>query len=540
MKKKYAVLAVIVIAVAGGGYYFLGNSKKEVQPPAGQVQRIVKVGRGDLNLTVSANGVVQPINKVDIRSKASGQIVELTFEEGQSVNKGDLLIMIDQTLTRNDYEQAKADLALAEAALAQAENNNKRAKELFEKNLISQQERDQTGVDYVRAQSQLVKAKAALSSAEDRLKDTRILAPISGVILSRNVELGQIIASAVSNVSGGTLLATIADMDMVHVETNVDEVDIGKVKPGQSAKIIADAHPDDIFQGEIIRISPLGKTQQNVTTFNVIILVKNVGGKLKAGMSASVDIEVHNKKNVLLIPNEALKDPRSEQGRAIMASANLTIPNEPAASDGAKKNSSKDEKKEGSGTASQESFDPQKLRERMQNASPEERQRLFAEMRERFEKMPPEEREKMRAQMRERFQRQGGGQMGGGQFGGQGGGQSGGTMMFRGEGPGGGSVMFGDLQAGSRARRQSQIGNENEVRWRIVMVKDGNEFKPKVVKVGANNFDNSEILDGLKEGDEIQITTISRAKLASEQFNERMRNMNAMGGLGGGGRVPGR
>src|SRR5574341_54669 len=226
--KKYVVVAVIVIAVAGGGYYFLGKTKKEEQTPSGQMQRNAKIARGDLNLTVSANGVVQPINKVEIRSKASGQIVDLTFEEGKSVNKGDLLIAIDQTLTKNDYDQAKADLALAEAALAQAENNNKRAVELFEKNLISQQERDQTGVDYVRAQSSLVKAKAVLSSAEDRLRDTKILAPITGVILSRNVELGQIIASAVSNVSGGTLLATIADMDMVHVETNVDEVDIGK------------------------------------------------------------------------------------------------------------------------------------------------------------------------------------------------------------------------------------------------------------------------------------------------------------------------
>ena len=529
--KKYVIVAVIVIALGGGGYYFLGNNKQVDQTPAGQIQRVMKIGRGDLNLVVSANGVVQPINKVEIRSKASGQIVDLTFEEGKAVTKGELLIGIDQTLTRNDYDQAKADLALAEAGLSQAENNNKRAKELFEKTLISQQERDQTGVDYVRAQSQLVKGKAALSSAEDRLKDTRILAPISGVILSRNVELGQIIASAVSNVGGGSLLATIADMDMVHVETNVDEVDIGKVKVDQTAKITADAYPEDSFSGEVIRISPLGKTLQNVTTFNVIVRVRNVGAKLKAGMSASVDIEVFNRKSVVLVPNEALKDPKSEQGQSMMVAANLKLPREEPKTK-TEKVETEPKKAEG-GEASQPAFDPQKFRERMQNASPEERQKMFAETRERFEKMSPEEREKARSQMGGRGQRQGGS----GQSGGQSSGGAGGMMMFR----EGGGMMLGDQPSGVRVRRQAQIGNENDVRWRIAMVKEGDEFKPRIIKVGPSNFDNSEVLDGLKEGEEIQITSISRAKLASEQMNERMRSMNSMGGLGGGGtRVPGR
>ena len=117
-------------------------------------------------------------------------------------------------------------------------------------------------------------------------------------------------------------------------------------------------------------------------------------------------------------------------------------------------------------------------------------------------------------------------------------------MMFRGDGGGGmpgGSAFTMDGQGSGRVRRQAQIGNESDVRWRVVMVKEGTEFKPRLVKVGPNNFDNSEIMEGLKEGEEVQITSISRAKLASEQFNERMRNMNSMGGLGGGGtRVPGR
>ncbi|MGB2869809.1 MAG: efflux RND transporter periplasmic adaptor subunit, partial [Bacteroidota bacterium] len=329
--KKVVIVAAIFILVAGVGYYFWNGNEKPEPAPIGQVQRVAKVTRGDLSLNVSANGVVQPINKVDIKSKASGIVIKMDFEEGQYVVKGTGLLELDTTTTKNDYDQAKADLELAQSSLAQKENDFHRSVELFSKNLISQQERDQSEVTYISAKSQLVKAKAALSSAEDRLRDTKISAPINGVILSRSVEIGQIIASGVSNVGGGTLIATIADMGQVHVETNVDEVDIGKVQVGQNARVIADAYPDDAFYGTVERIAPLGKTQQNVTTFNVIILVKNLNEKLKAGMSASVDIEVFNRKNVLLVPNEALKDPRSDQGRVMMTAANLTIPEETVA-----------------------------------------------------------------------------------------------------------------------------------------------------------------------------------------------------------------
>ncbi|MBI3788555.1 MAG: efflux RND transporter periplasmic adaptor subunit [Ignavibacteriales bacterium] len=508
MKKFIVYIAIGVTALGALGYYFLGNNKKVEALPTGQIVRVVKVVRGDLNLSVSANGVVQPINKVEIKSKASGQILELNFVEGQSVKKGELLIALDQTLTKNDYDQAKADLALAEASLSQSENNYKRAQGLFEKKLISPQELDQSKVDYVKSQSQLVKAKAALSSAEDRLRDTRIVAPISGVILTKNVEPGQIIASGVSNVGGGTILATVADMDEVNVETNVDEVDIGKVKVGQQAKVVADAFPDDSFSGEVVRIAPLGKTQSNVTTFNVIILVKNVGGKLKAGMSTSVEIEIFRRQQVLLVPNEALKDPHSEAGKTLLASVQQN--GEPEKKEVAKADSTK---KEGAGDANGERMDFRAMREKMQNASPEERQKLQAQMRQQFQerlaKMSPEERQNFFSRMQQRN----GGQSGGG------------FTMF-----GGG----GDAGGGIRQRRESQVGNENDVKQRVIVIKNGEQFLPKVIKVGPSNFDYSEVIDGLSEGDSVQITTISRAKIAAEQMNDRMRSMQSMGGLSGG------
>ncbi len=520
--RNIVFIGIAVLAVFGVGYYFLGNGKApEQQAVSGQVQRIVQLTRGDLNLVVSANGVVQPINKVDIRSKASGQVLELLFEEGQSVKKGDLLIALDQTTTKNDHDQAKADLALAEAAFHQSQNNQIRYKELFAKKLVSQQELDQAQTDYVRTQSQLVKARAALSSAEDRLRDTRIVAPTAGVILSKAVEIGQIIASAVSNVGGGTLLATIADMEQVHVETNVDEVDIGKVKVGQRAKVVADAFPDESFWGEVIRIAPLGKTLQNVTTFNVIVLVKNNGLRLKAGMSASVDIEIFNRQNVVLVPNEALKDPRSEQGRMMLASLKES-------GDQAKESKPDTAKHSEGGTE-----DMQAMRERLQKMSPEERMQEFQKMRERVQQMSPEEREKMRQQFGQRGGQ--GGQQGMQSRGGQGGG---GGVQFRSTPGEGGMMVFGD-NSGTRQRRTAQVGNLDEVKERVVMVKEGDTFVARIIKVGASNFDNSEVVDGLKEGDEIQITSISRAKIASAQMTDRMRSMNSMGGLGGGGSAAG-
>ncbi len=498
MMKKYVVAAGSVLMIAIGSYllFFSGKQKQESQP-VGQVQRIVKVTRGDLNLNVSANGVVQPINKVEIRSKAGGKIVQLSFIEGQYVNQGNLLILVDQTTTKNNLDQSKADLETAQANLVQAQNSNRRTQELYSKGLVSQQEVDQSTTDLVRAQAQLVKAKASLSTSEDQMNDTRILAPVSGMILSKNVELGQIISSATSNVGGGTLLATIADMNEVYVYAKVDEVDIGKVRVGQKANVIADAYPEDTFEGKVERIAPQGITQQSVTTFDVIILVKNEGLKLKSGMSTSVDIQVFNRINVLLLPNEALKDPKSEQGRVLMAEANLTLPKEALAVP----------VKQVKGV--KEDSDQQRRRDRFKNMSEEERDKFRQQMRERFEKMSPEEREKARGEMRPRMQ-------------GTEQGESVGMM-----GSEGGSPM-------SKVRRQAQVSNENETRWRIAVVKEGSDFKAKIVKTGASNFDNTEIVEGLKEGDEIQVTSISRAKIASQQLTDRIKNSSPLGGAGAG------
>lgn len=476
--KRALIIGGVAIAVAIGTWavFVRGQGDPGPSSPASQLQREAILARGDLDLTVSADGVVQPINKVEVKSKASGQIFELNVVEGQEVTKGDLLIALDQKTALNDYDQAKADLELAEANATQQENNYRRSAELFDKSMISQQERDLANVESVRAKSSLVKARAALSSADERLRDTRIRAPIDGIVLTKNVEIGQIISSGVSNVGGGTLLATLADMSQVYVETNVDEVDIGRIAVGQSAKVVADAYPDDSFTGEVIRIAPLGKTAQNVTVFSVIILVKNRGGRLKAGMSASVDVEIFRRQNVLLVPNDALIDPRSELARTLLAS-NPESNNPGADSAGA-----------APGPTGGAAPDPGSWRERMQSMPPGEREKMREEFRKRMEQMSPEERERFRE-------------------------------------------MRGGSGGDDPGRRASQAKRLDEVRRRLVMVRDSGGFSPRMIKVGVGNYDYSEVLEGLREGDEIRITTISRAKEEAEAFTERMKSRQNMGGV---------
>ncbi len=470
MNKAVVYSGVAVVVLVASAYIFFPADEEAAVGQVGVFTYVDAVKRGDLNLIVSSNGVVDPINKVEIKSKASGRVEVLRFIEGDEVRKDHLLLMLDQRTTKNDVDQARADLAVAEASLQQAKNNYDRSLELFAKNLVSEQERDQSNLEYVRAQAQLVKANAALSSAEERLADTRIVAPISGMILTKSVELGQIISSGVSNVGGGTLMATIADMNEVYVLTNVDEVDIGKVKVGQQATVIADAYPDARFSGRVERIAPQGTTQQTVTTFTVIVRVQNRGGVLKAGMTATVDIEIYNERNVLLVPSEALVDPRSQQGKDLMTEHDLSMPVDSTSAQSAEG--------PGAGSAGRE------------NMTDEERQKRREEMRQRFASMSDAERE----QMRQRF-------AGGG-------------------GPG--------MPGGQRGRAPQS--DRNEVKTRLVMAKEAESFAPKFIKIGPSNFDNTVVLEGLEEGQEIQITTISRAMIAQEQFNERIRSRNSLGG----------
>ena len=314
-KKLLWICAILAVGIAG--YWLWPRAARNKSAAPGQHMRTATIGRGDLSAMVSATGKIEPISKVEVKSKASGQIIVMPVEEGDRVPRGALIARIDETETRNTYEQALADLELAKATVAQAASNLKRQEEMFSRGLISEAEIDQVRLEEVRAKAQLVKAQTELSTMATRLKDCTVRSPIDGIVLQKDVEDGQIIASGINSVSGGTLIATVAKMDSVYVYAEVDEVDVGQVQIGQTAKVVPDAFPDNVFYGTVLRIAPLAKVEQNVTTFNVTIVAPNPKGKLKAGMNTTVDITIADKRGILLVPKEALKDLR--EVRAQMA-----------------------------------------------------------------------------------------------------------------------------------------------------------------------------------------------------------------------------
>lgn len=328
MKKSLTLIGLFAAVLVAGYFFWARPSAEKPLPMVGMTQRTTAIMRGNLQAVVSATGKVEPIKKVEVKSKASGQIMTMPVEEGDRVTKGALIARIDETDLRNAYDQALADLDLAKATVAQSTSNVKRQTELFSRGLLSQAEIDQVKLEEVRARAQQVKAEIELSTTDTRLKDAVVRSTIDGIILQKNVEAGQIISSGINSVSGGTLIATVANMDSVYVQAEVDEVDIGQVTLGQRAKVVADAFPDDVFYGYILRVAPLATVEQNVTTFNVTIVVQNPGSKLKAGMNTTIDLTVADRRDVVLAPKQAVKDfPEIQAQLAVMYSNDSTMTN---------------------------------------------------------------------------------------------------------------------------------------------------------------------------------------------------------------------
>ncbi len=269
------------------------------------------VKKGNLTITVNSTGVVEPILTVELKSKASGEIIDISVEEGDKVFKGQLIARLDTTTTKNDYDQAAADLKVAEKALSQSTKEAERQRQLFEQKLISELDYENALLTKEQANSNLVRAKTTLENAAERFRDTIVKSPIDGIVLKKYVTKGQIIASGISTVSGGTTLATLADLSKAYISTSVDEVDIGQIQIGQEATVIAESYPDKEFAGRVLRIHPLAEVSQNVTTFNVTTEVDNSEDLLMAGMNANVEIIAGSRRDVLLVPRSALTDARS-------------------------------------------------------------------------------------------------------------------------------------------------------------------------------------------------------------------------------------
>jgi HlyD family secretion protein len=264
----------------------------------------------DIIVSAQASGSIQPDTTVEVKSKASGEILDLAVETGQAVKRGDLMVRVDPRIPKNSVAQAQADLEVAQARLTNASSQKRRADELFKSQSITEQEHEQALLDYANANAEVIRARVALDNAKDQLDDTNVRAPINGTIIEKQVERGQVISSPTNDVGGGTVLLKMADLNLVQVRTLVDETDIGKIQPGQRATVTVDAFPNRPFQGTVLKIEPQALTEQNVTMFPVLVRIDNKEGLLRPGMNAEVEVHVGRREDVLAVPNAALRTQR--------------------------------------------------------------------------------------------------------------------------------------------------------------------------------------------------------------------------------------
>jgi HlyD family secretion protein len=267
---------------------------------------LAEVVRQDLEITAEASGQLEPLRKVEVKSKASGEVMEVLVDTGDRVEPGTLLVRIDPRDVRNDYNQAQADHQVARERYHVSEAQLRRSENLLTAGVITEQEHEGRNLEYANARANLVRAETNLELARLRLEDVTIRSPMHGVVLEKSVEEGQVIQSASGNVSGGTTLLTIANLDVVQVRTLVDETDVGRLLAGMRASVRVEAFTDRTFEGAVEKIEPQGTVQQNVVMFPVIVHLDNGEGILRPGMTAEVTVVVAERPSALTLPNNAI------------------------------------------------------------------------------------------------------------------------------------------------------------------------------------------------------------------------------------------
>jgi RND family efflux transporter MFP subunit len=264
------------------------------------------VGRGEVNVRVAATGVVEPINPVAIKSKASGMIIQLPVDVGSSVKRGQLLAQVDPRDVKNQFDQAMADDVVAHASLEAALKDRARKDSLYARHVITASEHDSTAQSMSAARSSMVNASANLDLARQNLEDATVRAPVDGIVVSRPITDGAIITSA-NSPNGGTTLMTVADLGSVRMRVTIDEVEMANVHPGEPASVSVDAFPDRTFEGRVEKIEPQAVVTQGVTFFPVLVNISNKDGLLMPGMNGEVTIHATDLHNVVEIPIDAMR-----------------------------------------------------------------------------------------------------------------------------------------------------------------------------------------------------------------------------------------
>ena len=546
---------------------------------------LAAVERRDIVVDASANGAVEPINVVEVKSKSSGQITQMPVETGTLVKPGDLIVQLDTRDVKNQYDQALADVRAAEAKLQVSEAQKKRSDDLFEGRIITAQEHETAALDYANSQAALVRARTNLDLAQQRLEDATVRAPISGTVIEKTVSLGQVITSGTSSFGGGTTLIKMADLNQVRVRALVTEADIGAVQPGMNATVTVDAYPDRPFRGSVEKIEPQAVVQQSVTMFPVLITISNVEGLLKPGMNGEVSILIERRENVLAVPNDAIRNLRESataaaalglnpdsvqaQIRAQMASmgggmggnagrpgasgtpasgtpnvsrGEVMLVSEPG-QDGQQPGGRLGQMPDVSdkdcaavkATFAKHPDAEQKLaglRSRVQSGELDF-QAVRAESQKIYESIGLDARVAGACRMRERQRATGDSGRSGGRQSANAGQRAGAASQGdRGFVPERGGGVSMPVQAGEFPSRRARPS--------LVFVAENGVYKPRIVRLGVANFDYTEVLSGLKEGEQVALLAAAAMQAKREEQNNRIRSMGGVPGMsqprpGGGG-----
>jgi len=474
---------------------------KPAPPP---VYQALPVERRNIVVSAQASGTVQPDTTVEVKTRASGEVLEIMAETGQLVQRGTLVLRIDPRQPRNAVNTSQANLDVAKAQLEISKAQYERSKQLRETQTITQQEYETAELGYANARAAVVRAQIDVENNRISLEDTDVRAPITGVIIQRGVERGQVVASATFNAGGGTVLMKMADLNLVQVRTLVDETDIGKIKPGLATSVTVDAYPNRPFRGTVLKIEPLAEVQQNVTMFPVLVRIDNREGLLRPGMNAEVEIHVGQRDSVLSVPNAALRTQKDVESAAgvlgvsmekvreqLAAAEKADTGNRQATLAATPGGDGKPAAKPAGNTMTTPDGRVVKLPD---GASEKQMQAIFAKFR--SGEQPTSEERALLQKMR---------QLNGGGRGGPG-------------GPGGDRPRADNFQFG---------GNY------IVFVTSPEGPKAVPVKTGLTDLDHAEVVSGLSDGDSVLILPSASLVQAQTEFKNRVRSMTGGGGVPG-------
>jgi len=477
------------------------------------------VARRDISLTVEATGTVEPIDLVEVKSKAGGQIVRMPVDVGSMVRQGDLLAQIDPRDVQNSYSQALAALRAAQAKATISAAQKKRSDALFAQAVITAPEHEAAVLDYANAQAAVVKARTDVDLAGQRRDDATVRAPITGTILEQTVANGTVISSATSSASGGTTLLKMADLSRIRIRALVAESDVGNVRPGQSATVTVDAFPNRTFEGTVEKIEPQAVVQQSVTMFPVLISIANEGGLLLPGMNGEVSMLIEQRQDVPAVPVDAVRSVREMPTVAAIVG-----------------------------------LKPEKVKDQLDKQMAAMREQRRARMAAGDSSGGPgggaggagwragaggagggAPGDSTRAGRWRRGGGQGRGQGGEGWSGRRGGGGGRGRWSGGGGGAGGGQGGGFGGNAGGAGGGAGGFGR----RAQAVLVKTPNGLEPRLVRLGLSDFDYSQVIDGLKEGEQVALLSVAEAQAQRDQAKSRIRErmgggMPGQPGVGGG------